>query len=31
MPETEPDLAQDRYDMISSVISLYRALGGGQK
>lgn len=27
----QTDLAQDRYDMISSVISLYRALGGGQK
>ncbi|MDE5732337.1 MAG: TolC family protein [Bacteroidales bacterium] len=27
----QTDLAQDRYDMISSVISLYRALGGGHK
>lgn len=27
----QTDLAQDRYDMIASVISLYRALGGGQR
>ncbi|MDE5890099.1 MAG: TolC family protein, partial [Bacteroidales bacterium] len=27
----QTDLAQDRYDMIASVISLYRALGGGQQ
>jgi len=26
----QTDLAQDRYDMISAVITLYRALGGGQ-